>query len=58
MFKLIEGPEFLIKLLNISGMDDLFLNRMLFEWLRDRWNELAHVEIVSLKIFLNHANNH
>ena len=24
------------KLLNISGMDDLFLNRMLFEWLRNR----------------------
>jgi len=32
-----EGAEsFSSKSLNISGMDDLFLNRMLFEWLRDR----------------------
>jgi hypothetical protein len=37
--------------LNISGMDDLFLNRMLFEWLRDPWKEQGHVEIVSLKKF-------
>jgi hypothetical protein len=32
-------------------MDDLFLNRMLFEWLRDRWKEQANAEIVSLKEF-------
>jgi len=25
-------------------MDDLFLNRMLFEWLRNRWKEQAHVK--------------
>ena len=30
-------------------MDDLFLKRVLFEWLRDRWKEQAHAEIVSLK---------
>jgi hypothetical protein len=30
-------------------MDDLFLNRVLFERLRDRWKEQAHTEIVSLK---------
>jgi hypothetical protein len=23
-------------------MDDLFLKRVLFEWLRDRWKEQAH----------------
>jgi hypothetical protein len=34
-----------------SGMDDLFLNRMLFEWLGDRWKEQAHSEILSLKEF-------
>ena len=28
-----------------------FLNRMLFERLRDRWKEQAHSEIVSLKEF-------
>jgi hypothetical protein len=33
-------------------MDDLFLNRMLFEWLRDRQKEQAHAEIVSLKEIL------
>ena len=32
-----------------SGMDDLFLNRMLSEWLRDRLKKQAHTEIVSLK---------
>jgi hypothetical protein len=32
-------------------MDDLFLNRMLFEWLRDRQKKQAHIEIVSLKEF-------
>jgi hypothetical protein len=32
-------------------MDDLFLNRMLFEWLRDRWKEQAHTETASLKEF-------
>jgi hypothetical protein len=30
-------------------MDNLFLNLMLFEWLRDRWKEQAHSEIVSFK---------
>jgi hypothetical protein len=30
-------------------MDDLFLNRMLFERLRDRWREQAHAEILFLK---------
>jgi hypothetical protein len=30
-------------------MDDLFLNRMLFERLRDRYQEQAHAEIVSFK---------
>ena len=30
-------------------MDDLFLKRVLFEWLRDRWKEQAHAEIASLK---------
>jgi len=28
--------SFFTKSLNISGMDDLFLKRVLFEWLRDR----------------------
>jgi hypothetical protein len=28
-----------------------FLNRMLFERLRDRWKEQAHFEIVSFKKF-------
>jgi hypothetical protein len=28
-----------------------FLNRMLFEWLRDRWKEQAHDEIVSLEVY-------
>jgi hypothetical protein len=32
-------------------MDDPFLNRMLFEWLRDRRKEQALSEIVSLKKF-------
>jgi hypothetical protein len=32
-------------------MDDLFLNRMLFERLRDRWKEQAHTESVFLKEF-------
>ena len=31
-------------------MDDLFLKRVLFEWLRDRWKEQALIEIVSLNI--------
>ena len=30
-------------------MDDLFLKRVLFEWLRDRQKEQAHAEIASLK---------
>ena len=30
-------------------MDDLFLKRVLFEWLRDRQKEQAHTEIASLK---------
>jgi len=30
-------------------MDDLFLKRVLFEWLRDREKEQAHAEIASLK---------
>jgi len=30
-------------------MDDLFLNRMLFEWLMDRKKKQAHTDIVSLK---------
>jgi hypothetical protein len=33
-----------------SGMDDLFLKRVLFEWLRDRKKEQALAEIVSLNI--------
>jgi len=32
-------------------MDNFFLNRMLFERLRDRWKEQTHSEIVSLKEF-------
>ena len=31
-------------------MDDLFLKRVLFEWLRDRWKEQAYDDITSLKI--------
>jgi hypothetical protein len=34
-----------------SGMDDLFFNRMLSEWLRDRLKKQVHTEIVSLKEF-------
>ena len=30
-------------------MDDLFLKRVLFEWLSDRWKEQTHAEIASLK---------
>jgi hypothetical protein len=30
-------------------MDDLFLKRVLFEWLRDRWKEQAQDEIAYLK---------
>ena len=30
-------------------MDDLFLNRVLFEWFRDREKEQTHAEITSLK---------
>jgi len=30
-------------------MDDFFLKRVLFEWLRNRLKEQAHAEIVSLK---------
>jgi hypothetical protein len=30
-------------------MDNFFLNRMLFERLRDRWKEQAQFEIISLK---------
>ncbi|MEJ2657325.1 MAG: hypothetical protein P8012_09005 [Desulfobacterales bacterium] len=37
--------------MNISGMDDLFLNWMLVERLRDRSKEQAHAEVVSLKEF-------
>jgi hypothetical protein len=34
---LLEGSwNFTTKSLNISGMDDLFLKWVLFEWLRDR----------------------
>jgi hypothetical protein len=33
------------------GMDDLVLNRMLFEWLRDRWKEQAHLENLYLNDF-------
>ena len=29
-------------------MDDLFLKRVLFEWLRDRYKEQANTEITSL----------
>ena len=29
-------------------MDDLFLKRVLFEWLRDRYKEQANIEITSL----------
>jgi len=32
-------------------MDDLFLNRMLFEWFKDRYKKQAHTEILSLKEF-------
>jgi len=35
----------------MSGMDDFFLNRMLFEWLRDRLKKQAHTEIISLEEF-------
>jgi hypothetical protein len=30
-------------------MDDLFLKRVLFEWLRDCWKEQALAEIASFK---------
>jgi hypothetical protein len=30
-------------------MDNLFLKRVLFEWLRDRLKEQAHAKISSLK---------
>jgi hypothetical protein len=30
-------------------MDGLFLKRVLFEWLRDRYKEQAHADIASLK---------
>jgi len=30
-------------------MDDLFLKRVLFEWLRNRLKEQTHAEIASLK---------
>ena len=38
-------------------MDNLFLNRVLFEWLRDRWKEQAHAEITSLKEIEDFAGN-
>jgi hypothetical protein len=37
-------------------MDDLFLNRMLSEWLRDRLKKQANSEIVALKK-TNNAEN-
>jgi hypothetical protein len=36
IFYLFEPSGSFFKSLSISGMDDLFLNRVLFEWLRDR----------------------
>ena len=39
------------KSLSVSGMDDLLLKRVLFEWLRDRQKEQAHAEIASLRKF-------
>jgi hypothetical protein len=36
-----------------SGMDDLLLKWVLFEWLRDCKKEQAHAEIVSLKEISN-----
>jgi len=41
--------SFSSKSFDVSGMDDLFLKRVLFEWLRDRQKEQAHTEIASLK---------
>ena len=49
--------EFQTKSLNISGMDDLFLKRVLFEWLRGRQKEQAHDEIVSLKEIADRVAN-
>ena len=38
-------------------MDDLFLKRVLFEWLRDRWKEQAQDEIASLKEIKDYMAN-
>jgi hypothetical protein len=38
-------------------MDDLFLKRVLFEWLRDRYKEQAHSEIISLKDMADRVAN-
>jgi hypothetical protein len=38
-------------------MDDFFLNRVLFERLRDRQKEQAHTEIAFLKEILSCAMN-
>jgi hypothetical protein len=43
--------------LSISGMDDLFLKRVLFEWLRDRRKEEVHAEIASLKEIIDPTVN-
>ena len=43
--------------LSISGMDDLFFKRVLFEWLRDRRKEEVHAEIVSLKEIIDPTVN-
>jgi hypothetical protein len=40
-----------------SGMDDLFLKRVLFEWLRDRYKEQAHAETPSLKEIADRVAN-
>jgi hypothetical protein len=38
-------------------MDDLFLKRVLFEWLRDRRKEEVHAEIASLKEIIDPTVN-
>ena len=48
----IEGSgSFSPKSLNMAEWMIFFLNRMLFEWLRDLWKEQAHSDIVYLKEF-------
>ena len=45
------------KALSTIGMDDFFLKRVLFEWVRDRLKEQAHAEITSLKEMADRVAN-